>query len=213
MTKITKNSTDSNHKLTSVSANLSPSNVNSTFSKYKLTVSLRTNVIGNINFELNDDQGSPIENSQALTNKVFETFGVRNVALAEAAFFEVFNCLVSSVKPDNPNLSEILNQHSKNVMAMFQEMQPRDAFELMMIQKMLVLHIMSNKEFVSVLNTTNEDLRCVRQSRAIKLSRLFLEFKDKFDKHRRPAQEINVQHNYIHNQGQAIIGSKLGGYN
>ena len=45
----------------------------------------------------------------------------------------------------------------------------------------------------------------------MKLSRLLLEFKEKLDKHRIPHQQINVQHNHVYNEGQAIIGSQING--
>lgn len=94
-------------------------------------------------------------------------------------------------------------------MALFQEIRPRDALELMMVTKVIILDHLSTKEFIAGSCRGSEEARNIRQSRGIKLSRLFMEFKDRLDKHRRPEQKIHVQHNHIYNEGQAIIGSNL----
>lgn len=102
-----------------------------------------------------------------------------------------------------------LKQHSENILSLFQELRPRDPIELMMVTKIIILDHLSNREFTSSTATTSDERRTLRQTRGIKLSRLLLEFKDKFDKHRKPEQQIHVQHNHICNEGQAIIGSQL----
>ncbi len=77
--------------------------------------------------------------------------------------------------------------------------------------KMIILDHLSNCEFISGSYRSDEQKRTHRQSRGVKLSRLLLEFKEKLDKHRRPHQQINVQHNHVYNKGQAIIGSHING--
>ncbi len=71
----------------------------------------------------------------------------------------------------------------------------------MMVTKVIILDHLSNKEFIAGAYKGSEELRNSRQSRGIKLSRIFLEFKEKLDKHRRPEQQIHVQHNHIYNEG------------
>lgn len=89
------------------------------------------------------------------------------------------------------------------------DVRPRDVFELMLIKKVIILDSMSTQELIAANNAQTADSRSLYQSRGIRLSRLMLECKEKLDKHRKPDQQIHVQHNHIHNEGQAIIGSQF----
>ena len=104
---------------------------------------------------------------------------------------------------------DFIEAKCKIILSLFQEMRPRDVMELMMVSKLIVLDNLSNREFLGSVTVQSENTRAERQHRGIKLSRLFMDFKEKLDKHRMPQQQIHVQHNHIHNEGQAIIGSQI----
>jgi hypothetical protein len=179
-----------------------------------LDIALRngTDAIGCVKFELKGKLAQEKGYNQLLSAKIFETFGVYNAGVAAAAFSECINCIVSdteSIKIDLEKGFPFMQKHCENVLSLFQEMRPRDSFELMIVTKMVILDYLSNREFLRSVTTASDEIRTTRQSRGIKLSRLLLEFKDKFDRHRKPEQQIHVQHNHIYNEGQAIIGSQL----
>ncbi len=155
-------------------------------------------------FQNNDDY------HQVLSAQVFEVFGVTDPQLALKAIGECLTCIAPDL--ENMGLNDaktIMQLNCENVLSLFHEMRPRDSFELMAITKMIILHFLSNREFITGAGARSEELKSMRHSRGIKMSRLFLEFKEKLDKHRKPDQCISVQHNHIHNEGQAIIGSQL----
>jgi len=168
---------------------------------------------GSIKFEL--DGRSPEEEGYGnlLCAKMFQTFGVHSIGIAMSAFADCINCIAtgsSELEGKNPDeIKPIFQRWCTNVLNLFQELGPRDATELMMVTKMIILDHLSNCEFIAGAYQYDEQTRNYRQSRGIKLSRLFLEFKEKLDKHRRPQQQIQVQHNHVYNEGQAIIGSQL----
>lgn len=171
-----------------------------------------TDAIGCIKFELKGKSSQESGYSSLLCAKIFETFGVYNPGIAAAAFTECVNCIISGsdiieMEPDEGKA--FLDKHSENVLSLFQELRPRDPIELMMVTKIIILDHLSNREFIGYAAAVSDERRTMRQTRGVKLSRLFLEFKDKFDKHRKPEQQIHVQHNHIYNEGQAIIGSQL----
>jgi len=78
-----------------------------------------------------------------------------------------------------------------------------------MVSKLIILDLMSTREFIAANSSEIVDRRTTYITRGIKLSRLWCEIKEKLDKHRKPDQRIMVQHNHIHNEGQAIIGSQF----
>ena len=102
-----------------------------------------------------------------------------------------------------------MEKYCENIINLFQEMRPKDIYELMIVTKLIILSDISNREFIEAMRSSSLNVRTIKQNRGIKLSRLFMEFKEKLDKHRKPEQQIMVQHNHIHNEGQAIIGSQL----
>ncbi|CCB86464.1 unknown protein [Parachlamydia acanthamoebae UV-7] len=168
--------------------------------------------IGSIQFEMKDKCTKDEGYENLLSAKIFETFGVYNAGIAAASFTECLNTIVVGVKVTEmkPEKAKIFFQkHCENLLSIFQEMRPRDLVELMMVTKMIILDYLSNREFIESVAANSEEKRTTKQIRGIKLSRLLLEFKDKFNKYRKPQQEIHVQHNHIYNQGQAIIGSHL----
>ena len=166
-----------------------------------------------IKFEL--DSRSPEEEGYGnlLCAKVFQTFGVHNIGIAHSAFVDCINCILTgSNELDGKNPDEIkliFQRWCTNVLDLFQELGPRDAQELMIVTKMIILDHLSNREFIAGAHRSDEQKRTYRQSRGVKLSRLLLEFKEKLDKHRRPQQQINVQHNHVYNNGQAIVGAQF----
>jgi hypothetical protein len=169
-------------------------------------------VIGCIKFELRGSTSAQESYDTLLSAKIFQTFGVYNAGVAAAAFTDCINCIVtgSGVMEMEPNQGKaFLERHCENVLSLFQEMRPRDSIELMIVTKLIILDHLSNREFIGSAAANSDEKRTTRQIRGIKLSRLLLEFKDRFDKHRRPEQQIHVQHNHIYNEGQAIIGSQL----
>jgi len=168
--------------------------------------------IGCIKFELRGSTSTEESYDTLLSAKIFQTFGVYNAGVAAAAFTECVNCIVtgSGIMEKEPDQGKaFLERHCENVLSLFQEMRPRDSIELMIVTKMIILDHLSNREFTGSVTANSDEKRTTRQIRGIKLSRLLLEFKDRFDKHRRPEQQIHVQHNHIYNEGQAIIGSQL----
>ena len=166
-----------------------------------------------VKFEL--DSRSPEEEGYGnlLCAKVFQIFGVHNIGIAHSAFVDCINCILTGsneLEGKNPDEIKLIFQRwCTNVLSLFQELGPRDAQELMMVTKMIILDHLSTREFIAGACQYDEQKRTHRQSRWIKLSRLFLEFKEKIDKHRRPQQQIQVEHNHVYNEGQAIIGSQL----
>lgn len=168
--------------------------------------------IGCIQFELKDRSSKEKDYDNLLSAKIFQTFGVYNAGVAAAAFGDCINCIVpfSDIKEMEPDkMAACLERHCENILSLFQEMRPRDSIELMIVTKLIILNHLSSHDFFMSFAANTDEKRTLRQARGIKLSRLFLEFKDRFDKHRRPEQQIHVQHNHIHNEGQAIIGSQL----
>jgi len=167
---------------------------------------------GCIQFELKDRCSEEEGYSNLLSAKIFEIFGVCNAGVAAAAFGDCINCIVpfSEIgKMESDKMAACLERHCENILSLFQEMRPRDPIELMIVTKMIILNYLSNHDFAMSFAANTDEKRTLRQARGAKVSRLFLEFKDRFDKHRRPEQQIHVQHNHIHNEGQAIIGSQL----
>lgn len=168
--------------------------------------------IGCIQFEMRGKCEKEEGYEHLLSAKIFETFGVYNAGIAAASFTECLNSIIAGVKVTEmePEKAKIFfEKHCENVLSLFQEMRPRDLMELMMVTKIIILDYLSNREFIKSVATHCDEKRTIKQLRGIKLSRLLLEFKDKFNKYRKPQQEIHVQHNHIYNQGQAIIGSHL----
>ena len=168
--------------------------------------------IGCIQFELKDRCSKEEDYNNLLSAKIFQTFGVYNAGVAAAAFEDCINCIVpfSDIREMGPDKGEaFLERHCENTLNLFQEMRPRDSIELMIVTKLIILNHLSSHDFAMSFAANTDEKRTLRQARGIKLSRLFLEFKDRFDKHRRPEQQIHVQHNHIYNEGQAIIGSQL----
>jgi hypothetical protein len=168
--------------------------------------------IGCIQFELKDRCSEEENYINLLSAKIFQTFGVYNAGVAAAAFEDCINCIVpfSDIKEMGADKGgSFLERHCENILSLFQEMRPRDPIELMIVTKLIILNHLSNHDFAMSFAANSDEKRTLRQARGTKLSRLFLEFKDRFDKHRRPEQQIHVQHNHIHNEGQAIIGSQL----
>lgn len=160
-----------------------------------------------VNTDLPDDQYQEL-----LQAKVYEIFGVININVATDSFLD---CVSLVYRAENygkisPEESQgIYRMIGNSVLSFFKEIRPRDAIELMLVTKMIMLNKLSNTEFLKGVSNYCEHTRSSRQNRGIKASRLFLEFKEKLDKHRRPEQRINVQHNHIYNEGQAIIGSQV----
>lgn len=168
--------------------------------------------IGCVKFEILG--GLPKEEGyeNLLRAKVFETFGVYNLGVAAAAITNCINSIATYKDFMDMELEKakaFLEKHCENILSLFQEMRPRDSIELMLVTKMIILDYQSNHEFIGAASTRCDEWTTTRQIRGIKLSRLFLEFKEKLDKHRKPDQQIHVQHNHIYNEGQAIIGSQL----
>jgi len=171
-----------------------------------------TDVLGCIKFELKGKCAKEEGYGNLLCAKIFETFGVYNPGVAASAFTDCVNCIVTNSDVISMDLEEkktFFDRLCGNILSLFQEMRPRDVMELMMVAKLIILDYLSNREFIGSVATQYEERRTGRQLRGIKLSRLLLEFKDKLDKHRKPEQQIHVQHNHIHNEGQAIIGSQF----
>lgn len=177
-----------------------------------LKIDLRKGVdgIGSLKFGLKNRSPDEPEYDNLLCAKIFETFGVCEYGLAAAALTDCLNCIpLESATQESKGVLACLETHCKNVLSLFQEMRPRDSIELMLTTKIIILDYLSNREFIGSASTDSDDKRTTRQIRGIKLSRLLLEFKEKRDKHRKPDQQIHVQHNHIYNEGQAIIGSQL----
>ena len=166
-----------------------------------------------IKFELEGRSPEEEGYGNLLCAKVFQTFGVHSIGIAQSAFVDCINCILtgsSELEGKNPDEIKLIFQGwCKNVLNLFQELGPRDATELMMVAKMIMLDHLSNREFIAGAHRSDEQKRTQRQSRGVKLSRLLLEFKEKLDKHRRPQQQINVQHNHVYNNGQAIVGAQF----
>ncbi len=145
-----------------------------------------------------------------LCAKIYETFGVYDPNIASSAISECINAMMERLHSQpGAKWEGLFNRLCGNLMSLFQEMGSRDVFELMLIKKMIILDSMSTQELIAANNAPTSDSRSLYQSRGIKLSRLVLECKEKLDKYRKPEQQIHVQHNHIHNEGQAIIGSQF----
>lgn len=168
--------------------------------------------IGSVLFKLRDRSSHDPGHNNLLHAKVFETFGVHNPNIAAAVYNDCINCAITAhqlIEMTPEEKKTFLEAQCAYILNLFQEMKPRDSFELLLISKIIILDYLSNREFISSVVAIQSDRRTERQSRGIKLARLLLEFKEKLHKHRRPDQQINVQHNHVYNEGQAIIGSHL----
>ncbi len=147
-----------------------------------------------------------------LSAMICNIFGVTEPNVASSIFNDCVNAILDTTSFLNMPPEQAkrgLERIVTDTLSLFKEFCPRDVFELMMVSKLIILHFMSNKEFISSSLASCLETRGMHQSRAIKLSRLWLEFKEKLDKHRKPDQQITVEHVHINNSGQAIIGSQL----
>lgn len=165
-----------------------------------------------VRFDLNSLSSSDENYPDLLRAKVYEVFGVSNINLAHKSFTECVSLFSSHENIRNlppEEAQQRLNWIAEHVLSIFQELRPRDSIELMLVTKIIILDKVSNQEIIRGASGYCEHTRTTSQNRGIKASRLFLELKEKLDKHRRPEQRIVVQHNHIHNEGQAIIGSQI----
>jgi len=163
-----------------------------------------------IKFELRDEDESLEGYQELLQAKIYDTFGVSDVNVALTLIINCVNSIYSySSESSTQDNAASLRRCFSEVISLFREFGPRDPFEAMMVSKLIIVDITSTREFMSANSSEYIDRKTIYQNRGIKLSRLWLEIKDKLDKHRKPNQQINVQHNHIHNEGQAIIGSQL----
>jgi hypothetical protein len=167
-----------------------------------------------LTFSIKNKSSEEEDYKDLLSAKIYDTFGVTDATLASSAINDCINSMVDLKKFSNlkPNKAkEELESAISRILSLFKELHPKDAYELMMVSKLIILDSMSNKDLINASSTPYLETRGVYQTRAIKLSRLWLEFKEKLDKHRKPDQQITVEHVHINNSGQAIIGSQLHG--
>ena len=167
-----------------------------------------------VKFELQGEDVHSDGFQELLHAKIYDTFGISDINVASTLVTNCVNAMVSfSIDPLDPSGEEKLKAYLErcfsDVISLFREFQPQDPFEAMMISKLIILDLMSAREFIAANSAEVMDHRTTYITRGIKLSRLWCEIKEKLDKHRRPDQQIMVQHNHIHNEGQAIIGSQL----
>ena len=176
-----------------------------------LRIAMSYDVIESIKFQLDGMLPEKEGYKDLLCAKIYETFGVSNSGIAAKAVTDCLNCVIDAdvLKKKPEDGLTILEAYGDNVISLFQEMRPKDIYELMIVTKLIILSDISNREFMGALGSSSMEIRTIKQTRGIKLSRLFMEFKEKMDKHRKPEQQIMVQHNHIHNEGHAIIGSQL----
>jgi len=92
----------------------------------------------------------------------------------------------------------------------FKELQPRDAYEAMLISRMISLHSQyMNYLFRATIPDNSTEEENMNINRASKLIRLWNESKASLDKHRKKNdQQIEVKHFYV-NANQAIVGSHM----
>jgi len=167
-----------------------------------------------VKFELQGENTNIEGYQELLQAKIYDTFGVSDINVASTLVTNCVNSMLSfSVDPlDSSNgekLRAYLERCFSDAISLFREFHPQDPFEAMMVSKLIILDLMSTREFIAANSAGVMDHRTTYVTRGIKLSRLWCEIKEKLDKHRRPDQRIMVQHNHIHNEGQAIIGSQL----
>lgn len=163
-----------------------------------------------LRFQIEDEDESQEEYQELLQAKVYDTFGVSDIHVASTLLTNCVNSIYShSLGLKNEGKQDLLRQCFSEAISLFREFRPRDPFEAMMVSKLIIIDLTSTREFIAANSCEFIDRKTTHQNRAIKLSRLWLEIKDKLDKHRKPNQQINVQYNHIYNEGQAIIGSQL----
>ena len=179
-----------------------------------LTISFNPDNRTQIRFELEDEDSNSEGYYELLQAKIYDTFGIADVNVASVIFTNCVNSIISfRANPLAPSNEEKLQAYVErcfsDIMSLFREFRPQDPFEAMMISKLIILDSMSTREFIAANSTDDINIKTSYQNRGVKLTRLWCEIKDKLDKHRKPNQQIIVQHNHIHNEGQAIIGSNL----
>ncbi len=163
-----------------------------------------------LRFELKGEDENADVYQELLQAKIYDTFGVSDIHVASTLITNCVNSVYShSLESQTQDKKAFLRRCFSEVISLFREFRPRDPFEAMMVSKLIIIDLTSTREFISANSSEHIDSKTTHQNRAIKLSRLWLEIKDKLDKHRKPNQQINVQHNHIYNEGQAIIGSQL----
>lgn len=99
--------------------------------------------IGCLRFELKGRCSKEEGYSNLLSAKIFQTFGVYNAGVAAAAFTDCINCIVpfSEIKEMGPDKGKaFLERHCENILSLFQEMRSRDAIELMIVTKLIILN-------------------------------------------------------------------------
>ncbi len=179
-----------------------------------LKIKMEKDDCGYVKFELKGKDINEKDYQELLQAKVYDTFGISDINVASTLVTNCINAMLS-FSFDAYDLSNIekvkvsIERYFSDIISLFRELRPCDLFEAMMISKLIIIDLMSTREFIAANSSKNIDQRTIYEARGIKLSRLWCEIKEKLDKHRRPGQQIIVQHNHIYNEGQAIIGSQL----
>lgn len=133
------------------------------------------------------------------------TFGISDINAVNISKLFIIKDVISNIDEIFADTEQLFLE----IISFFREFRPKDPAEAMMISKLILIDSISTREFVSANSSDYVDQKTMHQSRRIKLLRLWHEIKDRLDKHRKTEQKIVVQHNHIHNEGQAIIGSHL----
>lgn len=155
---------------------------------------------GNIGVGLLGHVGSEEEYQHELEATLSNTVGFSDPLLCIEALDQTLKAIPGS---DHAAKTKLL-------IRLFSEMEPRDAFEAMIVSRMIAIHYQYMEYMARAVNPEiGVDVRNMNINRAAKLMRLWDEAKEKLDKHRKKTdQKIEVKHYYV-NANQAIVGSQM----
>lgn len=140
--------------------------------------------------------------SEALSAELAATCGVSDPAI----FYEIFGHLIPAIARDD---EDRLEYFYNTAISLFREMECRDAYEAMIISKLIAMHFLSMKELAYSAHESNQQMKDQHLIRFQKLTRLWNECKERLDKHRRPEQKMKIEYVHVADGGKAIIGSEL----
>lgn len=140
---------------------------------------------------------------ELINAELYNITGIHDPTIARITIMETVQSMLLTSKEAS------LDEYAANSLLYFlQEMRPRDAFESMLALRMTSLHYMGMRELTKANSSKSMDSTNQHISRVTKLTRLWNEAMDRWEKHRKVAdQTIIIEHVNVNSGAQAIIGS------
>lgn len=135
--------------------------------------------------------------------ELYRITGISDSFMAEIMIKQTATSIVSTT--EDPKIEE---NAANVILLLLKEMEPKDPFEAMLALRMISLHNISMRELAMANLSDSMDSCNQFVSRVTKLTRLWNEAKDRWDKHRKKEdQKVVVEHVHVNEGGKAIVGS------